>query len=361
MQTYIGRGLFIQPAPFACLAASPFLIHPKDTYVKEGDRITLRCKVESNYRIVWLYKNKKLDRGANEDGKLVIKNFGSEDEGDYRCSAKKIGSAFTVLSKVARVYLAFTEKMERDEFKVEATTNNYAIIKCKVPRSKPEAEIYFEFNRRRLYIDRLENHFLMDDGYLHIVSVTEKNSGRYQCFSKNHISGQVQSGYVTNLIVKTPTVPEKPSFYRDPPKKIFIIEGENATIPCCIKSVPPPVIRWGRHPNSLQLPHPRIFQRSDNAIHITKVIPEDQGYYMCQATTADTEQSTYLQVNLRPKVTVERRQIYERSGTRNVQIRCNVRGVPEPKVKWYVNGKPVKKRTSKSLKIKRKSIKDIHN
>lgn len=119
------------------------------------------------------------------------------------------------------------------------------------------------------------------------------------------------------------------------------------------------MIGWGRYPNGFQLPHPRILKRLDNALHIKKVITDDQGYYMCHS--ADLEQSTFLEVLIKPKVSINRSQIYETSGTRNVQIRCNVRGVPEPKVKWYVNGKLARRRGRKLLKIKRKSIKDIHN
>lgn len=61
----------------------------------------------------------------------------------------------------------------------------------------------------------------MDDGYLHIVSVTEKNSGRYVCFSRNPVTGTVRSGYATNLAVEGKFLLFASYYFWSCKKKIF--------------------------------------------------------------------------------------------------------------------------------------------
>lgn len=52
-------------------------------------------------------------------------------------------------------FIVDIDKMEQKELNIVVTTKNYAIIRCKVPQSKPEPEIYYELNKRRLDIDQL--------------------------------------------------------------------------------------------------------------------------------------------------------------------------------------------------------------
>ena len=120
-----------------------------------------------------------------------------------------------------------------------------------------------------------------NNSVLTLRDVQKGDSADYVCTATNMLGKAVQKTLLVAISL--------PRFTVKPPAKIVEFIGTNITLNCSATGDPQPVISWKRQGS--QLPVGRS-QQIDGALVIRDVQKEDEGIYICVATSAgvfDTE------------------------------------------------------------------------
>ena len=123
---------------------------------------------------------------------------------------------------------------------------------------------------------------------LRISDVRKSDSDAYFCSAVN-LLGNVERK--TQLVVVT-----FPVFAVKPPGKVFAVTGDTLTLNCSATGDPRPVISWKRQGAALPVGRSH---RTDDSLVIRDFREEDNGIYICVATSAgvfDTETISDVEV-----------------------------------------------------------------
>uniref|UniRef100_A0A803W8Y0 Hemicentin 1 n=1 Tax=Ficedula albicollis TaxID=59894 RepID=A0A803W8Y0_FICAL len=207
------------------------------------------------------------------------------------------------------------------------------------------------------------------DGSLHLERVRLQDGGDYTCMASSvagssnstttvHVLGELQPAlpggregccmvlhlykYLYSLQLLTVFhVIVKPRVSRpgdqqgdghDKPIEVSVIAGEDVTLPCEVRSLPPPIITWAK---DMQLVSPHTLLPS-GSMKISETQVSDSGMYICVATNiaGNVTQSVKLSVHVPPRIQRGSRVVKVLAGQR-VELPCSAQGVPAPSVSWF--------------------------
>ncbi|KAK3741906.1 hypothetical protein QZH41_016270, partial [Actinostola sp. cb2023] len=124
-----------------------------------------------------------------------------------------------------------------------------------------------------------------------------------------------------------------PSVLVSPPH-LIVNESQSAIFHCSASGYPRPVVVWSKVNGSLAID--RSTFDSSGKLEIKHATSDDSGIYQCKASNilGKAQHRATLEVNSRPRLTLNKGPIYEKTGTNITLPTCHVTGHPKPKITW---------------------------
>lgn len=281
----------------------------------------------SNYEFInsSKYENNKKTSTLNLQAKS------SDIAGDYQCLA--IYGASVVASIPWRLTIAnLTEFPKQDKIDITVLPGNTINWRCEPPPANPEP--YIDYHKNGIYVQpRVVTKSLI------ITKVTSESSGNYSCKAGN-VCGDLVSPVLLNLKVDKWANHGPPRFII-PPKTVYnVTKGDSVFLECSAVGNPIPTVVWGK--NSGMIPAGRG-ELTDGGLIIRNVSASDNGSYECihKNRYGEIRHTIILNYNEPPSINCQLDSTDVTQGD-NLDLECEVRGIPEPEITWFLNGFVVK-------------------
>ncbi|XP_060069782.1 hemicentin-1-like [Ylistrum balloti] len=305
----------------------PPVISPmRNSSVLPGEDAVLHCLVQSTveYNISWyqpnsvefLFSNSKYQIYNN--GSLLIRNIGLEDEGRYLCLAGNEGGFTEALVHVrVQVPPKAVVTPASKNFKTGQTVN----LTCTAEGFPAPNFYWLRDNKLMIPNERI----YIDGPHISFINMFLGDQGEYQCLAEN-LAGE-------DMVTTTLMYIETPQIYRSD-ERVLVASGDMAVLVCAANGIPNPKITWFRGDVQLRkLSYVNI--TDDGVLMILGTQQQDGGQYRCVATNeagTDSAEVT-LEVGSEPRITTQPANIGADIGT-NVTINCEATGHPPPKIYW---------------------------
>ncbi|ERE72247.1 hemicentin-1-like protein [Cricetulus griseus] len=279
-------------------------ISPSVASVIEGQQLTLPCTLLAGNPIPerrWIKNSAMLVQNpyitVRSDGSLHIERVRLQDGGEYTCVASNVAGTNNKTTSVA----VHGELISTGSAKFSAGA----------------------------------------DGSLYVVSPGSEESGEYICTATN-AAGYAKRKVQLTVYVRPRVFGDQRGLSQDKPVEISVLAGEEVTLPCEAKSLPPPIITWAKDSQLISPFSPRHTFLPSGSMKITETRISDSGMYLCVATNiaGNVTQSVKLSVHVPPKIQHGTRHIKVQVSQR-VDIPCNAHGSPPPSITWFKSGRPV--------------------
>ncbi|XP_034265503.1 hemicentin-1 isoform X1 [Pantherophis guttatus] len=327
------------------LVAPLIAMSPATANVIEGQQLTLSCILLAGNPIPerkWIKSSMVVVQtpyiSLRSDGSLHLERVRLQDAGGYTCMANNVAGTDNKTTAVN----VFVPPIIQHGQQIFSTIEDVPVtLPCKasgVPRPSivwskkgeviPPSSLMFSAG---------------SDGSLYVVSPGGEESGEYLCTATN------AAGYATRKVQLTVYV--KPRVSRpgnqqgsssDNPIEMSVAAGEEVTLPCEVKSLPPPVITWAKAMQLISPFSPRHTLLSSGSMKITETLVSDSGLYICVATNiaGNATQKIKLNVHVPPKIQHGPRVIKAKAGNR-VDLHCSAQGIPSPTITWFKDQQPL--------------------
>ena len=331
---------------------------PADEAVKP---FALECEATGNPepKYSWIKNGVKFDPVAydkrisqtSKRGSLTFSQPDSLDEGLYQCFAENIhGTAVSnavFLRKSELASFPETDPEVKNVIEGEPLT-----IDCNPPTGYPKPTIYwmvqsktgalYTINSSRLTVD--------PDGKLHFSNVTQDDqlhdSGAYTCSATSHFRSEYKFGRKVFLKVTSSgssgLSSHPPKLQYTSPTSVTALRGQNLELHCIYGGTPLPDVVWRKN-NSPLSGNRYNFLNHGKTLLITKVDFQDEDNYVCSASNGVGQvmtHSTRVQVLAAPYWKKVPNNTVAAEGE-TVTFSCEASGIPEPRLQWLINGKPL--------------------
>ncbi|NWX99119.1 HMCN1 protein, partial [Nothoprocta ornata] len=313
-------------------------ISPATANVIEGQQLTLPCVLLAGNPIPdrrWIKNNIVLVPSpyvnVRSDGSLHLERVRLQDGGDYTCMASNVAGTSNRTVTVNVYVLPVIQHGQQIFSTIEGIP---VTLPCKASGVPKPSILWSKKGEQILASDMRFS--AGSDGSLYIASPGGEEAGEYVCTATN------AAGFATRKVQLTVYV--KPRVSRpgdqqgnayDKPIEISVIAGEDVTLPCEVKSLPPPIITWAKEMQLISPFSPRHTFLPSGSMKISETQVSDSGMYICVATNiaGNASQSVKLNVHVPPKIQRGPRVLKARVGHR-VDIPCRAQGRPPPTVTW---------------------------
>ncbi|KAM6456551.1 hemicentin-1 isoform 2-T2 [Liasis olivaceus] len=318
---------------------------PATANVIEGQQLTLSCILLAGNPIPerkWIKNSMVVVQNPYislwSDGSLHLERVRLQDAGDYTCMA---GNVVGTDNKTTTVNI-FVPPIIQHGQQIFSTIEDVPVtLPCKAS-GIPKPSIVWSKKGEVISPSSLK-FSAGSDGSLYVVSPGGEESGEYICTVTN------AAGYATRkvqLMVYVKPRISRPGIQQggssDNPIEISVTAGEEVTLPCEVKSLPPPIITWAKEMQLISPFSPRHTLLSSGSMKITETWVSDDGLYICVATNiaGNATQKVKLHVHVPPKIQHGPRVIKAKVGYR-INIPCNAQGIPPPRITWLKEQKPI--------------------
>uniref|UniRef100_A0A3B3BIE7 Hemicentin 1 n=1 Tax=Oryzias melastigma TaxID=30732 RepID=A0A3B3BIE7_ORYME len=329
------------------IAMSPSVIS-----VIEGQQLTLPCVLLAGNPLPerqWLHNYGLVTTDQHvtlrKDGSLNIERVGLDDEGDYICLAENVVGSANHTTSVS-IHIPTIQHGPQVFSTIEGIPISLPCRASGVPRP----DIAWTKGKKQLNLGGPS--FSLDpDGSLLINSPSGNETGEFICTAFNAAGSASRK---VQLTVYRPRSSSGGAGDLTQPVKVSVIEGEDALLPCDVRSVPPPTISWakGRQLISPFSPHSQL---TSGSMKILETRVSDSGLYVCVASNiaGNLTLSTELPPRIHPGPKVIKVQVGH-----TVDLPCVVKGVPEPAVTWTKDLKKYQASPDGSLLLKTVTLED---
>ncbi|NXE93182.1 HMCN1 protein, partial [Menura novaehollandiae] len=312
---------------------------PATANVIEGQQLTLPCVLLAGNPIPdrrWIKNSVVLVPtpyvGVRSDGSLHLERVRLQDGGDYTCMASNVAGTSNTTTTVNVYVLPVIQHGQQIFSTIEGIP---VTLPCKAS-GVPKPSIVWS-KKGEVILPSNVRFSAGSDGSLYVVSPGGEESGEYVCTATN------AAGYATRKVQLTVYV--KPRVSRpgdlqgsahDKPIEVSVIAGEDVTLPCEVRSLPPPIITWAKEMQLISPFSPRHTFLPSGSLKISEAQVSDRGMYICVATNiaGNVTQSVKLSVHVPPRIQRGPRVLKVQAGQR-VEIPCSAQGVPAPSVTWF--------------------------
>ncbi|XP_059334168.1 hemicentin-1 [Ammospiza nelsoni] len=311
---------------------------PATANVIEGQQLTLPCVLLAGNPIPerrWIKNNMVLIPNpyvsVRSDGSLHLERVRLQDGGDYTCMASSVAGTSNSTTTVH----VFVVPVIQHGQQIFSTIEGIPVtLPCKAS-GVPKPSIVWS-KKGEVILPSNVRFSAGSDGSLYVVSPGGEESGEYVCTATN------AAGYATRKVQLTVYV--KPRVSRpgdqqgnahDKPIEVSVIAGEDVTLPCEVRSLPPPIITWAKEMQLISPFSPRHTFLPSGSMKISETQVSDSGMYVCVATNiaGNVTQSVKLSVHVPPRIQRGPRVLKVQAGQR-VELPCSAQGVPAPSVSW---------------------------
>ncbi|XP_042661906.1 hemicentin-1 isoform X1 [Tyto alba] len=314
-------------------------VSPATANVIEGQQLTLPCVLLAGNPIPdrrWIKNSMVVVPNpyinVRSDGSLHLERVRLQDGGDYTCMASNVAG---ISNKTTTVNVYVLPVIQHGQQIFSTIEGIPVTLPCKAS-GVPKPSIVWSKKGEVILASNMK-FSAGSDGSLYVVTPGGEETGEYVCTATN------AAGYATRKVQLTVYV--KPRVSRpgdqqgnayDKPIEISVIAGEDVTLPCEVKSLPPPIITWAKEMQLVSPFSPRHTFLPSGSMKISETQVSDSGTYICVATNiaGNVTQSVKLNVHVPPKIQRGPRVLKVQAGHR-VDIPCSARGVPPPAVTWF--------------------------
>ncbi|NXO39218.1 HMCN1 protein, partial [Locustella ochotensis] len=312
---------------------------PATANVIEGQQLTLPCVLLAGNPIPdrrWIKNNVVLVPNpyvsVRSDGSLHLERVRLQDGGDYTCMASSVAGTSNSTTTVHVFVLPVIQHGQQIFSTIEGVP---VTLPCKAS-GVPKPSIVWS-KKGEVILPSNVRFSEGSDGSLYVVSPGGEESGEYVCTATN------AAGYATRKVQLTVYV--KPRVSRpgdqqgnahDKPIEVSVIAGEDVTLPCEVRSLPPPIITWAKEMQLISPFSPRHTFLPSGSMKISETQVSDSGMYICVATNiaGNVTQSVKLSVHVPPRIQRGPRVLKVQAGQR-MELPCSAQGVPAPSVSWF--------------------------
>ncbi|XP_066048296.1 hemicentin-1 [Chamaea fasciata] len=312
---------------------------PATANVIEGQQLTLPCVLLAGNPIPdrrWIKNNVVLVPNpyvsVRSDGSLHLERVRLQDAGDYTCMASSVAGTANSTTTVHVFVLPVIQHGQQIFSTIEGIP---VTLPCKAS-GVPKPSIVWS-KKGEVILPSDVRFSAGSDGSLYVVSPGGEESGEYVCTATN------AAGYATRKVQLTVYV--KPRVSRpgdqqgnahDKPIEVSVIAREDVTLPCEVRSLPPPIITWAKEMQLISPFSPRHTFLPSGSMKISETQVSDSGMYICVATNiaGNVTQSVKLSVHVPPRIQHGPRVLKVQAGQR-VELPCSAQGIPAPSISWF--------------------------
>lgn len=264
-----------------------FREHPRDETAVESTTARFSCKTRKAIpepTVTWQKDGILIDTTDKRfvtlpQGVLQISNVRKSDEGKYRCVAKNI--AKTRYSNYASLSVQRVPKSQvvGPNFIVPPSNTTTvrgqtAILEC-VTTGRPRPQVTWKKHGDKQKLQDVPGRISRGISYLKIMTVTEKDSGQYECVATAAGKTITRSAW---LFVKEP-----PHLKKKPKQEVTRQEGLPVQLSCSATGYPHPRITWLKDGRVLRFNDRISVFRGTTELKIRRANLTDSGVYQCFA------------------------------------------------------------------------------
>ncbi|XP_069890339.1 hemicentin-1 [Dipodomys merriami] len=318
-------------------------ISPSVANVIEGQQLTLPCTLLAGNPIPehrWIKNSATLVQNpyitVRSDGSLHIERVRLQDGGEYTCVARNVAG---VSNKTTSVVVHVLPTIQHGQQVLSTIEGIPVTLPCKAS-GIPKPSIVW--SKKGELISSGDAKFSAGaDGSLYVVSPGGEESGEYVCTATN-AAGYAKRKVQLTVYVRPRIFGDQRGLSQDKPVEISVLAGEEVTLPCEVKSLPPPIITWAKETQFISPFSPRHTFLPSGSMKITETRISDSGLYLCVATNiaGNVTQTVKLSVHVPPKIQRGPKYIKIQVGQR-VDMPCSTQGSPPPVITWLKGGRTV--------------------
>lgn len=344
-----------------------FTSEPLSAVQKLGGTIVLHCSARPmTAHISWLHNGKRLDKNMEQikihQGTLTILSLNPSLLGSYQCVANN--SIGAVVSGPATVSAAVLGDFgSSTKHVITAEEKNSGFIDCKVPASKPKAEVRYKIRGKWLK-QSAENYLILPSGNLHILNVSSEDRGSYKCAAFNPITNELKIEPIgRKLLVSRPSSDNFHILHPTLSQALAVLSHSAVTLECVVSGIPDSQVYWLKDGQEALLGS--HWRRLYSHLATDSINPADSGNYSCMVgnKSGDIKRVTYV-VNVLEHASISKGlQDQTVSLGATVQFICDAHGNPTPNRTWFHNAQPIQPSprhliTANSLRINDVTLED---
>ncbi|XP_048847436.1 protein sidekick-1-like [Brienomyrus brachyistius] len=321
----------------------------------EGNRLVLTCLAEGSWPLEfkWMLNNSDIT-SFSPQYKYTIPSLQQSDVGSYQCVVRnRMG---TLMQRRAEIQLAYMRNFVETEQRKTVSLGRAAVISPPAISCFPRPQVtWFRDGYKIIPSDHVT---VTLDNQLVVLSTTTADAGHYHVQAINERNGENKTSPSVFLNVAADS-----DSSADPMAPVIVIPPRNTTVLAgsgeasleCVANARPIEklsITW-KHNGVTLASAVGSFGRRMTVINPTSV---DAGLYMCEATLLDSSEKTaearaFLSVMEAPYFTAEPQRKIMGEVDKTVDIQCQARGVPTPKMEWYKDSVPLSKLNNPRYRI----------
>ncbi|XP_063975708.1 neuroglian-like isoform X2 [Diachasmimorpha longicaudata] len=331
--------------------------------LNENDKpFLIECEAEGEpaptYR--WIKNGKKFESRSYKDriiqqpgrGTLVIARPRDEDLGQYQCFAENEWGIATSNSVFVRKAVLSSFKDE-DPMTLTAQEGSPFQLACQPPEGWPKPNVYWliqdttgiikSINNSRMTLDPEGNLWFSNvtrddasDDFYYACAATSVHRKEYK-LGNRFLLNVISTGASASHNKRQPVVQ-----YLSKPNEVAL-RGKKVELFCIFGGTPLPETVWMKNGVRIK-PNDRVNHGNyGKSLIIKHVNFDDEGSYSCEAFNGVGKPGTHsidLKVVAVPYFTAEP-EIHTAAEDETVEFRCEASGVPQPKIEWIHNGRPI--------------------
>ncbi|XP_058263418.1 neogenin isoform X2 [Hemibagrus wyckioides] len=326
-----------------------FSVEPVDVSAVRGLPAVLNCSVVSEYpvRVEWKKDGTFLNLAADErrrllpDGSLFISTVehsvhNKPDEGVYQCVAS-IDNLGTIISRSARVTVPGLPYFSSQPESVSVHPGGNEVLICEV---SADLAPFTHWQRNGQTVETDMRLIKLPNSALVISNASVADTGAYRCIIEGLGAAKTSQDAQLELLPDS-AVDERMEVLMGP-SAVSKPVGGTVLLPCVVKGVPLPVIRWTWNSKVIDESDERFAVIGGGSLQIVNLTEDDAGTYSCQADNGNETIETQAELNVQvpPRFIKKPSNMYAHEAM-DIIFECDVVGSPAPTVKWVKNGDAV--------------------
>lgn len=177
---------------------------------------------------------------VRSDGSLHIERVRLQDGGEYTCVASNVAGT---INKTTTVDVHVVPTIQHGQQVLSTIEGVPVTLPCRASGIPQPSVIW---SKKGELISTSSAKFSAGaDGSLYVVSPGGEESGEYVCTATN-AAGYAKRKVQLTVYVRPRVFGDQRGLSPDKPVEISVIAGEEVTLPCEVKSLPPPIITWAK-------------------------------------------------------------------------------------------------------------------
>ncbi|XP_043941066.1 protein sidekick-2 [Protopterus annectens] len=285
----------------------------------------------------WLLNNTEVT-GFSLEYRYMVPSLDRNHAGMYRCIVRnRVGALMQRRTEVQVAYMGNFENTEQHHLNV--SHGEAAVIRAPKIASFPQPQVtWFRDGRKIVPSSRIA---ITMENTMVILSTVAPDAGRYYVQAVNDKNGENKTSHPIILTVENvggPADPIAPTIII-PPKNISVVLGAAEVTMECIANARPLIkleIIWKK--NGLLLNNG--LSNFNRRLKILNPTTSDAGYYECEAilrssSVPSVTAGAFLSILEPPHFELEPPRHITAEMEKVVEIPCQARGVPKPRIDWY--------------------------